>query len=99
MGNITAKVKVTNNVVNGDYASLSFNADYADGRNQEWAYATPSLSLSMTVRPEVAERFPMGQAFTLTFTGDDGDTAAESAVDESDDAEADEGTPDDSTAL
>lgn len=97
---ITAKVKVTNNTVQGDYASLSFNADYADDHNKAWAYATPSLSLSMTVLPEVADHFPMGQAFTLTFTADgDDDTAAETAEDESDDAEADEDTGDASTAL
>jgi len=71
---VTAKVKVYKNDALGDpvYAhSVGLSADYADGRNQEWAYATPSLNLAMTVTPEVAVHFPMGQAFTLTFDTDE----------------------------
>lgn len=73
MSAVTAKV-----IVNGrteqrnaagevDTVTLQFNADYSDGRNKEWAKYTPGLSITMGVKPEVAEHFPMGQAFTLTF--------------------------------
>lgn len=49
--------------------SVKFTADYADGRNKEWAYATPSLNLGMTVRSEVVQSagWQVGNSFTLTF--------------------------------
>lgn len=46
---------------------LQFSVDYADGRNKAWSVATPALSLSMTVKPEVAAHFHQGRAYTLTF--------------------------------
>lgn len=66
---ITAKVKVSgkSDVVDGQ-VSLSFNADYADDRNKEWAKYTPALTLQMYVVESVAENIKFGQAFTLTFT-------------------------------
>lgn len=65
---VTAKVKVTSREDAGnEQVALSFHADYEDGRNKEWSKYTPALSLSMTVKSEVAERFELGQAFTLTF--------------------------------
>lgn len=51
--------------------SLGFSADYADDRNKAWAVATPAISLGMTVKPDVAKHFRMGQSFTLTFTPDE----------------------------
>ncbi len=64
---ITARVKV--HYKNGENpVSVSFLPDYADGRNREWANATPSLSLSMVLKPEVAAMFEMGEAIELTFT-------------------------------
>jgi hypothetical protein len=70
---MTAKVKVGTRVENKDAdgviqsVNLQFFADYADERNKKWAVATPSISVQMTVKPEVAEKFVMGKAFTLTF--------------------------------
>lgn len=66
---VTAKVKVAGkgDVVDGQVA-LSFTADYADERNKEWAKYTPALSLQMTVLESVADKFAVGQPFTLTFT-------------------------------
>jgi predicted RNA-binding protein with PIN domain len=69
---ITAKVKLGNKVVQAEgteheQVQLVFSADYADGRNKEWSRYTPSLSLTMSVLPEVADRFEPGQAYTLTF--------------------------------
>lgn len=68
MGSVTAKVKVSNKEAQGDGYAVSFYADYADGRNEEWKLATPTLSLSMTMNAAAAEHFDTGQAFTLTFT-------------------------------
>ena len=70
---VTAKVVVNSKQTSQEgtaYESvlLSFAPDYADGRNKEWSVATPALSLTMTVKPEVAERFRQGAAYTLTFT-------------------------------
>lgn len=63
-----AKVKLSSKMTTGtDAVRLAFYADYSDGRNKEWAVATPSLSIDMTVKPEVAERLTAGQAYTLTF--------------------------------
>lgn len=47
--------------------ALTFAADYNDGRNAEWAKYTPALSLSMSVRADVAEQFTQGQALELVF--------------------------------
>jgi hypothetical protein len=48
--------------------TVTFGPDYADGRNAEWAVATPALSLTMTVQDKVAEKhFAQGTRMTLTF--------------------------------
>lgn len=70
---VTAKVVVTSKQIAGEgtqyeQVSLGFMPDYADGRNKAWAVATPSLSLNMTVKPEVAEHFRQGDTYTLTFS-------------------------------
>lgn len=71
MSKVTAKVTLRSKMPygTGDYAcvTLDFAPDYADGRNKEWSVATPALSLSMSVKPAVAELFTPGQAFTLVF--------------------------------
>ena len=48
-------------------ASVQFQPDYADGRNKEWASATPSLSLAMTLNGRAADLFKQGAAYTLQF--------------------------------
>lgn len=63
----TAKVVVDSKVENGDQVSLRFRPDYDEGRNAEWAEATPALSLAMTVKGEVADGVEVGDAWTLTF--------------------------------
>jgi hypothetical protein len=65
---VTAKVVCTKKDTGWqDSAALTFSPDYADGRNAEWAQATPALSLQMTVKADVAEHFQIGDAYTLTF--------------------------------
>lgn len=54
---------------------MTFSPDYADGRNKEWAAATPYLHLQMTVVSAVARLFEVGRQYTLTFE----DTPAEAA--------------------
>lgn len=49
-----------------DQYMLSLRADYDNGANAEWAKLTPSLSLSMTVKAEVAELFRKG-GYTMTL--------------------------------
>lgn len=72
MNKVTAKVVLqskTPYATGTDYevVKLDFVPDYADGRNTEWSVATPALSLSMSVKPEVADHFEPGSAFTLVF--------------------------------
>lgn len=76
---VTAKVKLTGKTPftvkdkdtgeeTVEQVGLGFAADYDDGRNKEWSKYTPTLSVTMTVLPEVAERFTAGAPYTLTFT-------------------------------
>lgn len=70
---ITAKVNLTainrGGAGDGEWVSLQFQPDYRDGRNAAWAQATPSLSLSMTLRADVAARLGLheGQSHTLSI--------------------------------
>lgn len=74
---VTAKVKVSQKreMLSNSYGNstetsveLCFLPDYGEGKNDEWAKYTPTLNFSLTVKPEVAARFTVGQAFTVTFT-------------------------------
>lgn len=77
---ITAKLRCTSKEPAGQRVEnpedqqwlLTFGPDYADGANTEWAFATPALSLSMTVRASVADRFSVGQPVDAGFTMPDG---------------------------
>lgn len=69
---ITAKIFCVSKTFYGspqtkDTVRLEFQADYSDGRNKEWAQATPHLNLSMTVKGEVSDRFEAGKTYTLQF--------------------------------
>lgn len=68
---VTAKVtcQQKNETGEGDarQVQVSFLPDYADGRNKEWSLYTPALSLSMTLKGSVADRFEVGKAYTLQF--------------------------------
>ena len=50
---------------------VGFTPDYAQGRNSEWASATPSLSLTMVVKD--ADLFTLGAKYTLTFDEETGE--------------------------
>jgi hypothetical protein len=67
---MTAKVRLASKMPfpGADYTQLNFYPDYQDGRNNEWATATPSLTLTMNVKNEVADRLESQAPYTLTFT-------------------------------
>lgn len=71
MATVTAKITCTKKEIHtvGDttQAILGFAPDYAPGRNESWAAATPALSISMTVKGDVADHFETGKAYTLEF--------------------------------
>lgn len=72
---VTAKVTCSQKVETGEgdsrQALVSFAPDYAEGRNKEWAYLTPHLSLTMTLKGEAADLFEFGKPYTLTFVESD----------------------------
>lgn len=68
MTKVTAKITCTWKAPGESTTQLYFGPDYADGANAEWAAATPSLSLMITVRNEVADLYATGGKYTLTFT-------------------------------
>lgn len=72
---VTAKVKV-NSKSGEDPVTVYFLPDYADDRNKEWASATPSLNLTMTMVRSVADQFEPGAAYTLTFEKSDDQPAS-----------------------
>lgn len=71
MKTITAKVRCLgiNSPAGQEFTTVQFQPDYTDDKNKEWAWATPSLNLTMTVRREVAEQWGVqaGKTYTLTF--------------------------------
>lgn len=80
---VTAKVFCAGKTESGEgdqrQTTVTFGADYQDGRNKEWSLYTPALSLSMTLKGAVADRFKQGGKYTLTFeeeVSDGGDKAA-----------------------
>jgi len=68
---VTAKIVVTSKTEQGEgdnrQVNVSFGADYADGRNKEWALYTPGLSLTMGLRGAVADQFEVGKSYELRF--------------------------------
>lgn len=69
---ITAKAVVTNRQPFGGDTDpqvvVTIGADYADEANKEWAYYTPLFNLTMNLRGDVADQFPMGKKFTVQFS-------------------------------
>ncbi len=68
---VTAKIQCSGKTASGEgdgrQVVVTFVPDYADGRNKEWSLYTPALSLSMTLKGAVADRFEQGKAYTLQF--------------------------------
>lgn len=71
---ITAKVVCNSKRdIDGGTCRVTFNADYADGRNKEWSKYTPDLTLSMLLTDEASGLFEAGKAYTLQFLPEDAD--------------------------
>jgi hypothetical protein len=78
---VTAKFKVRkvtpqSNIAgrNGELVSsaeVEMVPDYAEGRNKDWAYYTPSGVIRMNVNGPALEVMREGQAFTVTFEPED----------------------------
>lgn len=50
---------------------VEFTPDYAEGRNKEWAEATPAGMIRLTIKNELAaEQFEPGQSYTVTFAAE-----------------------------
>lgn len=79
---VTAKFKVarkipmgvTYDVPTGEWSGkpwafeVELTPDYAEGRNKEWAEATPSGIIRLTIKNELAaEQFTIGASYTVTF--------------------------------
>lgn len=63
---VSAKVVCsTKNDAGDGQTTLTFQPDYADGRNKEWAKYTPALGLTMVVLNEVADKFDAGASYTM----------------------------------
>lgn len=66
---VTAKLKVqSTNAFGSDQVQVTFAPDYQDDRNKDWAVATPALSLTMTMKSDVAALFEQGEAIDLTLS-------------------------------
>ena len=63
----TMKMKVTSVRPDNGQVSILMNADYADEKNKEWAKYTPNASYNFVVKEELADEFPIGASFTVTF--------------------------------
>jgi hypothetical protein len=74
---ITAKIICSAKADQGEgddrQVTVTFRPDYEDDRNKEWSRHTPALSLSMTLKGDVADRFNVDDRFTLTFEPSESD--------------------------
>lgn len=65
---VTAKFQVARRTEMDWATEVELTPDYAEGRNAEWAEATPAGMIRMTVKNDVAANvFQPGRAFTVTF--------------------------------
>lgn len=69
---VTAKFKVSRRSEMGWATEIELTPDYAQGRNAEWAEATPAGMIRMTVKNDVAaDQFTEGRAFTVLFEAEE----------------------------
>lgn len=72
---VTAKFKVSEIVDSAGYQAsrVRLVPDYAQGRNKDWAAATPAGVFEMYIGNETAaiKEFTPGRAFTVTFEAED----------------------------
>jgi hypothetical protein len=63
-----------------DQVTLYFGADYENDANKEWSKYTPAIGVTMTVLPEIAKRYNVGDKITLIFESE-GDVSGEKLAD------------------
>lgn len=65
---VTAKFKVARKTDMSWAHEVELTPDYAEGRNKEWAEATPAGMIRLTIKNELAAKeFTEGAAYTVTF--------------------------------
>ncbi len=65
---VTAKFKVARKSDMNWAHEIELVPDYAQGRNSEWAEATPAGMIRLTIKNALAaEQFHEGAAYTVTF--------------------------------
>lgn len=69
---VTAKFKVFRVAEMGWATEVELTPDYAEGRNAEWAEATPAGMIRLTIKNELAaKQFEHGATYTVTFERED----------------------------
>jgi hypothetical protein len=63
---VNARVTLTSKEELKDNYNLKFAALYKEGENT-WAYYTPSMNVTMTVRKEIGPLFEVGKTYSLDF--------------------------------
>lgn len=68
---VTAKFKVGRKTDMNWAHEVELVPDYAEGRNKEWAEATPAGMIRLTIKNELAAKeFTEGAAYTVVFSLD-----------------------------
>jgi len=67
MAGMNVKALITGMSVSGEVTAIVLGPDYQDGRNAEWAAATPSFSTTMSVQNHLAEELEVGQEVEVTL--------------------------------
>lgn len=69
---VTAKFKANRVTPMGWATEVEMTPDYAQGRNSEWAAATPAGMIRLTVANEkAASLFVEGKPYTVTFEAEE----------------------------
>lgn len=65
---VTAKFRVARKTDMNWAHEVELVPDYGEGRNKEWAEATPAGMIRLTIKNELAaEQFDVGGTYTVTF--------------------------------
>lgn len=69
MAGVSAKFKVSRVNQMGWATEVEMTPDYAEGRNKEWAEATPAGMIRMTIKNDVAaQQFALNSPVDVLFT-------------------------------
>lgn len=69
MASVSAKFKVARRTDMDWATEVELTPDYAEGRNKEWAEATPAEMIRLTIKNALAaEHFTPNQAVDVLFT-------------------------------